>query len=210
MKALIALLASVALIPNSASARQPVLDTASDAVLITTCATTGGASSPTANFTLTSPSAISGIAGGVIAGITVNPSSNGDLPIVTAMAIKTKGAGSNDRTAHAIQTKGAGGSDRSGYAITTKGCGVQESGSSAPAAKVACGLSADGMSASVSGLAVPTALQVSVQYLRFASLSDAKAVTAGLGGGPRVLARCSGADGTPSTVAMLLLPAVQK
>lgn len=214
MKAFIALLASVALVPNVASARQPVLEAASEAVLITTCAVTGDASSLTTSFTLTSASAIGGIAGGVIAGITVTPSSKGDLPTVTAMAIKTKGAGSNDRAAHAIKTKGAGGVDRSAHAINTKGCGAQahtaEIDSSRAAAPVACAISDDGMSVSVSGLSVPASSQVSVQNLSFVSSSDAKFFAAGPGGGPRVLARCSGADGAPSNVAMLLLPAVQK
>ncbi len=228
MKAFIALLAGVALLPGPALARQPVLDTADDAVSITTCTVSGDASSLTASFTLTSGSAISGISGGVIAGITIPPAGNGEEPSVTAHAINTKGAGqdraahaintkgmgSGDRAAHAIKSKGAGGVDRTAHAIKTKGCGSEErsagSDGSVAVPQMACAISADDMSVSVTDFALPVSSKASFQDLSFVTASNAKILAAGPGGGPRVLARCSGADGTPSSITMLLLPAVQK
>ena len=199
MKAFIALLAGVALVPNTAIARQPVLVAAPGPASITTCAISGDASSLTASFTLTSGSTIGGISGGVIAGITITPSNNGEGPNVTVMAIKTRGAGSQDRTARANNAKDCGSQDR----------GAAATGSNA-APQVACATSDDGMSVSVSGLSVPVSSKVSVQDLSFVSSSKARSLAAGPGGGPHVLARCSGADGVPNNVTMLLLPAVQK
>lgn len=214
MKAFIALLVGVALVPGTALARQPVLDTAADAVSITTCTVSGDASSLTASFTLTSGSAIGGISGGVIAGLTITPAGNGVEPSVTAHAINTKGLGSNDRTAHAINTKGMGSGDWSAHAINTKGCGSQDRSAAAAgsvaASQVACAMSADSKSVSVSDFTLPVSSKTSFQDLIFVTANNAKILAAGPGGGPRVLARCSGADGTPSSITMLLLPAVQK
>ena len=199
MKAFIALLAGVALVPGTALARQPVLDTVADAVSITTCTVSGDASSLTASFTLTSGSAIGGISGGVIAGLTITPAGNGVEPSVIAQAINTKGLGSNDRTAQAHKTKGCDSHDRSAAAA-----------GSVAASQVACAMSADSMSVSVSDFTLPVSSKTSFQDLSFVTANNAKILAAGPGGGPHVLARCSGADGTPSSITMLLLPAVQK
>jgi hypothetical protein len=175
-----------------------------------------------------------GIASAAIVRITTTPSSNGSPPTVTAMAINTKGMVSGDRTAmlnnkhpelmrahapasdpteHSIKTKGCGGSER--IAATTgtpiRNPGGQVVGNSRGfTPRATCSISADGSSVSVSGLPLPSPSKVSIQDLHFVSSSDAIVTGGGPGGGPRVLSRCSGADGALSEVTMLLLPAVQK
>lgn len=234
MKALIALFATVSLFPTVAVAQQAAAVEAPADVSITTCSVSGDASSPSVSFSLSGPSAIGGISGGVIAGIMTTPSIDGGPPMVTAMAIKTKGAGANDRVAKPnvkhpeLMRAHAPGNDGSKDAIKTRGCSGPER-LAAPTGKpvstpggqvignrgvitpqATCSISADGSTIGVSGLPLPSVSKVSVQDLHFVSSSDAMVAAAGPGGGPRVLSRCIGADGAPSEVTMLLLPAVQK
>ena len=234
MKALFALFVTVSLLPAVAFAQQTTAVEAPADLSITTCSVTSDASSRSASFSLLGPSAIGGIAGGVVARITTTPSSDGGPPTVTARAINTKGSGAvarsamvnnkhpelmrahtpiGDPTEHAIQTKGCGGSER--IAATTgtpiRNPGGQVVGNSRGfTPRATCSISADGSSVSVSGLPLPSSSKVSIQDLHFVSSSNAIVTGAGPGAGPHVLARCSGAGGAPSDVAMLLLPSVQK
>ena len=119
----------------------------------------------------------------------------------------------SDATKDAIKTKGCGGSERvaatAGMPIRNPG-GQVVGNSRGLAPRASCSISADGSSVSVSGLPLPSSSKVSIQDLHFVSSSDAIVAAAGPGGGPRVIARCSSADGSPSQMTMLLLPAVQK
>lgn len=214
MKALFGLFASVSLLPTGALA-EPTMAVAPPAdVAVVSCSISSDASSRGVSLTVLGSSAIAGISGGVVARITTSPSRDGGPPDVTAHAIKTKGAGANDRKAvpnvkhpelmRALAPSGDGGK----AATTTKGCdGSQRTAATAGA--TACSVSADGLSVSVSGLLLPSSSKVSIQDLHFVSSSDATVVAAGAGGGPHVR-QCSGVDGAPSDVTMLLLPAVQK
>ena len=236
MKALFALCATVSFLPGVALAQQMIAIETPAEVSITTCSISSDNSSTSASFDLSGTGAIGGIAGGVIAGrttvrITTTPSSNGGSPTVTAHAIKTKGAGSNDRAAlpnnkhpelmrtsmtgcaraeHSIKNKGAGSQDRIAVMQSQNPNGQVPDNSPMSASGVACSISANGTSISVSHLQIPAASKVSTQDLQFVSSKDAMATATGLGGLPSVLARCNGADGAPSEVTMLLLPAVQK
>ena len=214
MKALFGLFASVSLLPTGASA-QPTMAVAPPAdVSIMTCSISSDASSRGVSFTLLGSSPIAGISGGVVARITTSPSRDGGPPIVTAHAIKTKGARANDKTAVAnnkhpdLMRAHAPGGDGGKAATKTMGCDGSQRIAATTGAP-ACSVSADGLSVSVSGLPLPSSSKVSIQDLRFVSSSDARVVAAGAGGGPHV-GRCSGVDGAPSDVTMLLLPAVQK
>ena len=233
MKALFALFATVSLLPAVAFAQQTTAVEAPADLSIKTCSVTNDASSHS-SCNLLGPSAIGGIAGGVVARVTTIPTGDCGPQKATAMAIKTKGAGANDRSAtvnnkhpelmrahtpigdpteHAIQTKGCGSSER--IAATT-GTPIRNPGgrvvgnSRGFTPRATCSISADGSSVSVSGLPLPSSSKVSIQDLHFVSSSNAIVTGAGPGAGPHVLARCSGAGGAPSDVAMLLLPSVQK
>ena len=239
MKALFALCATVSFLPGVALAQQMIAIETPAEVSITTCSISSDNSSTSASFDLSGAGTIGGIAGGVIAGrttarITTTPSSNGGSPTVTAHAIRTKGAGSNDRAAlpnnkhpelmrtymtvcaqaeHSIKNKGAGSQDRIAATAgmqTQNPNGQVSDNSPMSAPRATCSISANGTSISVSHLQLPSSSKVSTQDLQFVSSKDAMATATGLGGLPSVLARCNGADGAPSEVTMLLLPAVQK
>ncbi|WP_394999681.1 hypothetical protein [Sphingomonas sp.] len=233
MKALFALFATVSLLPAVAFAQQTTAVEAPAGLSIKTCSVTSDASSHS-SCNLLGPSAIGGIAGGVVARVTTIPTGDCGPQKETARAINTKGSGAvarsttvnnkhpelmrahtpiGDPTEHAIQTKGCGGSDR---IATTTGTPIRNPGgrvdgySRGFTPRATCSISADGSSVSVSGLPLPSSSKVSIQDLHFVSSSNAIVTGAGPGGGPRVIARCSGAGGAPSDVTMLLLPSVQK
>ena len=147
--------------------------------------------------------------------VTSSPSSNGGFPTVTAHAINTKGMGANDRStgdgsqlspqvcAHAINTKGAGGPD----AHTTPAMMGGITGG-----VIACRINPGKGVTIFNPPPPPFPDKVSMQDFHFVNSSTAdRLAAAGPGGGPHVKAvACSSGDGGPSSVSMLLLPAVQK
>jgi hypothetical protein len=139
------------------------------------------------------------------------PSSNGGPPTVTAHAITTKGAGAERLMVDAPQSSPA----ACDHAINTKGTGTAgraalEVGAIAGIV-IACRINPGKGVTIFNPPPPPIAGKVSMQDFHFVSSSEASRMAGGPGGAPHVkVFECSSADGSPSLVSMLLLPAVQK
>ena len=227
MKTLIALITTASL-PFAAQAQRGAA--VADTISRSTCSISseGGVSSLDWSWGA-SNSGSSSIVGEVLR-VTTTPSSDGGTPTVTAHAINTKGAGANDRLSASAgltspkQTQGAtfgerviGAPTSCAHAINTKGTGAQSGrlpltdAGKAPR-DLACRIN-PGSSVTIFNPPPPsTSDKVSMQDFHFVSSSSSRdRMSGGPGGGPHVQAIvCSGADGAPSSVSMLLLPAVQK
>ena len=155
------------------------------------------------------------------------PSPGGGLPTVAAHAINTKGAGGERMIGDGKQSQGADFGQREAsapalsevacdHAINTKGTGASNGRAGLAIGAITGGVIACRINPG-EGVTIfnppppPMPGKVSMQDFHFVSSSEASRMAGGPGGGPHVkVFECSSADGSPSSVSMLLLPAVQK
>jgi hypothetical protein len=155
------------------------------------------------------------------------PSSNGGPPIVVAHAINTKGAGGERMIGDGKQSQGVDFGQREAsapslsevacdHAINTKGTGASNGRAALEVGAIAgiviaCRINPGKGVTIFNPPPPPMPGKVSMQDFHFVSSSEASRMAGGPGGGPHVkVFECSSADGAPSSVSMLLLPAVQK
>ena len=206
-KTFIALVAALSLPVSALAQRAPALTDAT-APSEATCSFSSDGSASSLDFSWGASQPSNPI--GQVLRVISTPSSSGGAPTISAHAINTKGTGSQNNR----MTNPAGGPDVKAHAINTKGTGCQNGRISADAAKAPEGLACrinPGKGVTIfNPPPPPIADKVAVQNFQFTGAYPSNSRMSGPGGGPRVQAIvCSGPDGGPSDIAMLLLPAVR-